>query len=75
MNGAMMTAQNQTADEGRQNPEDQSFTYQGQYPLSAELFKKMRKTPLDKVRIAWGSGYEDYDVQFVQLLVERARCF
>lgn len=75
MDGSSFVLYNQRPDEGFQNPEDQSLIYQGQYLLNAEVLKKMKRNELDKVRIAWGSGYEDYEVHFVQLFMQLSDCF
>ena len=74
MDGTSFIIYNQQLEEGVQNPENQSYVYRVQYPLIAEVQKKMRRVELDKIRIAWSSGYEDYDVQYVQLLMQQARC-
>lgn len=74
MDGTSYIIYNQQLEEGVQNPENQSYVYRVQYPLIAEVQKKMRRMELDKIRIAWSSGYEDYDVQYVQLLMQQARC-
>lgn len=74
MDGTSFIIYNQQLEEGVQNPENQSYVYRAQYPLIAEVQKKMRRMELDKIRIAWSSGYEDYDVQYVQLLMQQARC-
>ena len=74
MDGSSFMLYNQVASEGALNPDNQLFIYQGQFSVPAEVFRKMSRTELDKIRIAWSSGYEDYDVQFVQLLMQQAKC-
>ncbi len=74
IDGASYNLYNQLASEGAQNPETQAFTFQSQYLLPADALKKLRRTELDKVRIAWSSGYEDYEVQYVALLMQQAKC-
>jgi hypothetical protein len=74
MDGTSFFLYNQQTEEGVQNPDSQAFVFQAQFALHAEVLKKMRRMELDKIRIAWSSGYEDYDVQYVQLLMGQARC-
>jgi hypothetical protein len=74
IDGTSYNLYNQVASEGTQNPETQAFTYQAQYSLPADALKKIRRTELDKIRIAWSSGYEDYEVQYVVLLLQQAEC-
>ena len=74
MDGSSYILNNLQANEGVQNPDTQTFVFQAQYPLPADALKKIRRTELDKIRIAWSSGYEDYDVQYVLLLQQQAQC-
>jgi hypothetical protein len=74
MDGSSFNVYNQQVEEGVLNPETEAFTIQAQYPLPADILKKIRRTELDKIRITWSSGYEDYDVQYVMLLLEQAKC-
>ncbi|MBL7828515.1 MAG: hypothetical protein JNJ57_17915 [Saprospiraceae bacterium] len=75
IDGTWLTLSNSILDEGKQNPEDQSFVFKAYYPLTIENFKRLQKTELDKIRITWASGYEDYDVHYIQLIQQLARCF
>ena len=74
LDGDMFTLFSARNDDGVRDEAGQIFTYQAQYPLDATLLKKLRKTELDKLRIAWSTGYEDYEVQGVDVLMREARC-
>jgi hypothetical protein len=74
IDGETLTVYNLRADEGVAGAENKVFTFRGQYVLEAGMLKKIQKTLLDKVRIAWGTGYEDYDVQNVDILVRQLGC-
>jgi hypothetical protein len=74
MDGSTFTLQNAIADEGLFNPESESATYKAKYPLTEDVLKKMRRIELDKIRIAWSRGFEDYDVQQVDLLLRQSAC-
>ena len=75
IDGTSFELYNNTNDEGVINYEDQSYTFRGSYPVGEAVWKKIRRSDLDRVRITWGSGYEEYDIQYVHLLRQLARCF
>jgi len=72
--GAAVSLYDTKMDEGLLDPGTRLVTYQAQYALDAAAFRKVRNTELDKVRIAWSTGYEDYDIQQVDLLMRQAAC-
>lgn len=75
MDGTKYDLNNQTLSEGVQTEDNQALVFQGKYPLTPEIFKKLKRMELDRMRVAWSSGYEDYDVQYVQLLMQLGKCF
>lgn len=75
MDGTSFELYNSINDEGIINYEDQSYTFTGRYPVSEAVWKKIRRSDLDRVRITWGSGYEEYNIQYVHLLRQLSRCF
>ncbi len=74
LDGVTFTVYNQQLSEGIPDETGQVYTFRGQYPLDKVAFKKLRSTGLDKLRIAWATGYEDYEVQQVDLLMHQAQC-
>lgn len=74
IDGSTFTLQNSIGEEGVYNPETGAMLYRAVYPIPADLFKKMRRTELDTLRIAWSNGYDDYEVQQVDLLERQAAC-
>lgn len=74
LDGDTFTLYNLRNDDGVRDESGQFFTYRGQYPIDAAAMKKLRKTELDKLRVAWSTGYEDYEVQGVDVLVRAAKC-
>ncbi len=74
LDGTTFTVYNQQLSEGIPDETGQVYTFRGQYPLDKVAFKKLRSTGLDKLRIAWATGYEDYEVQQVDLLMQQAQC-
>ena len=74
IDGTTFTASNLRNDDGTLDPAAQVFTYRGQYALDPSVLKKLRKTELDKIRVSWSTGYEDYEVQNVDLLMRQTKC-
>jgi hypothetical protein len=74
LDGTTFQLQNAIADEGVFNLETESAVFRAQYPLNPEVLKKIRRSELDKIRILWSKGYDDYDVQQVDLLMQQAAC-
>ena len=74
LDGSTLELQNAFADEGTFNPENDGSIFHGQYPLNAEALKKIRRNGLDRIRILWSKGFDDYEVQQVDLLMRLAEC-
>lgn len=72
--GTVLNLNNLRSDDGTTDPDTRLVTYHAQYPLDAVALRKIRSTELDKLRIAWSTGYEDYDVQQVDALMRQAKC-
>lgn len=74
IDGYSITLYNMRADEGATDPEGKFVTFQAEFPIDRTTIKKLRSTELDKIRLAWSNGYEDYDVQQVDILMWQAKC-
>lgn len=74
IDGSNFMLQNAVPDDGVFNPETGATIFRAQYPVPADTLKKMRRTELDKLRIAWSNGYDDYEVQQVDLLMRQVEC-
>ncbi len=72
--GTALNLSNSQLDEGTTDPDTRLVTYRAQYPLDAATLRKIRSTELDRLRIAWSTGYEDYGVQQVDALMQQAKC-
>jgi hypothetical protein len=51
-----------------------SVTYTAQYIISSGAEKILRKNEIDKVRVIWSSGYEDYEVYDLDFFINQFRC-
>jgi len=74
LDGETLTLYNLRADEGVAGSDKISYTYTGQYAIDPGMLKKLQKSLLDKVRIAWSTGYEDYETYNVDLLSRQLAC-
>ena len=74
INGEIMTLFNESTQEVKFDPEQGVAVFTAQYPFQAGIFKKLEKMELDQIRVAWSTGYEDYNVQQVGLLQQQASC-
>lgn len=74
LDGATFTVNNLRNDDGVPDASGQVFAYRAQYMLDPSILKKIRKNELDKIRVAWSTGYEDYEVQGVDVLLREAKC-
>jgi hypothetical protein len=72
--GTALNLSNLRPDDGITDPDTRLVAYRAQYALDAAALRKIRSTELDRLRIAWSTGYEDYDVQQVDALMRQARC-
>jgi len=74
LDGTSVSITNMHADEGTPDPEGGPWMYHGQYNIDKALLKKLQKTPLDKIRIAWSTGYEDYDLYDIDVFIRQLKC-
>ncbi len=74
LDGTIFELQNAIADDGVFTPDNDASIFRAQYPLNPEALKKIRRTGIDKLRILWSKGFDDYDVQQVDLLRQQAEC-
>lgn len=74
VDGTTLSLYNQRNEEGSVEPGGQIVHFKGQYEIDKTLLKKIRSAELDKIRMAWNTGYEDYDVQQIDLLMRLSKC-
>jgi hypothetical protein len=74
LNGETYTLYNLRADAGKPSDDKKQFSFTGQYVIEPGMLKKLQKNLLDKLRIAWSTGYEDYEIQNVDFLQRQLSC-
>ena len=74
LNGEFVSLYNLRADRGRIDPYSGHTIFSGQYAMGKEEIKTLISNELDKVRILWSTGYEDYDVYKIDFFKDRLNC-
>lgn len=74
IDGSTQSVYNMQTDEGKSDAEGQAFAFEGQFLLDREVQRKMRSMELDKIRLYWANGYEDYEVHDLRLLMRQMKC-
>lgn len=74
VNGETINLNSANFDNGLVDPNANTTIYRVQYILPKDVIKKLMKTEIDKVRVVWSSGYEDYDVYHMRTIMEQLNC-
>lgn len=74
LNGEYVSLYNLKTDRGRIDPNSGHTIFTGQYALGKAEIKSLESFELDKVRILWTTGYEDYDVYKVDFFIDHLNC-
>lgn len=65
---------NNRNDPGIYDPASRTMVFRAQCNLGAGVQDKIASKPLDKIRVSWQTGYEDYEVFDVDLLIRQSKC-
>ncbi len=74
LSGEYVSLYNIKADRGRIDPYSGHTIFTGQYALGKDEIRLLQSSELDKVRILWSTGYEDYDVYKIDFFKDRLAC-
>jgi hypothetical protein len=74
MDGELITLFNEGNQEAFYDPETGITLFKGIYSFQNIVLKKMEKSELDQIRVAWSTGYEDYGVHYVGLFQNLSTC-
>lgn len=61
-------------DRGKATRSKKYTTYKGIYPLDGTDVKELTKNPIEKIGIVWEEGYQEYEVQNTDLLMNQMHC-
>ncbi len=65
---------NSRTDIGKIDKVNNTTVYTVTYPILSSDLKMLRENEIDKMRIIWGSGYEDYDIYNVDVIMRQIKC-
>lgn len=74
LNGDYVSLYNLKPDRGHLDPYSGYTIFTGQYALGKDEIKKLRSGDLDKIRVLWATGFEDYDVYNVDFFKYQLDC-
>jgi len=74
LNGEYVSLYNFKSDRGHIDPYSGHTIFNGQYVLGKDEIKMLQSSELDKIRILWSTGYEDYDVYKVDFFKDQLNC-
>ena len=74
IDGSSLKLYNKKTELGTVNPLEKSVVYTPQFPIDNADQKILKKGEIDKIRIVWSSGYEDYEVYEIDFFVNQFRC-
>ena len=74
MNDEFVSLYNLKTNEGRIDPYTGYTIFSAQYAIGKQEMKKLRTSEMDKMRVMWSTGFEDYDVYNIDLLINQINC-
>ncbi|MFT7605413.1 MAG: hypothetical protein ACI8VT_003007 [Saprospiraceae bacterium] len=74
LNGENVRLVNKKTNMGTENTLENSVSYRAQYLISSGDEKELKKSEVDKVRIIWSSGYEDYEIYELDFFIDQFNC-
>lgn len=74
LNGEAVRLLNNHSDRGVRLADKKGFVYKAQYALDTDVVKTLKKSEVDKVRMFWSTGYEDYEVYELDFFFHQLKC-
>ncbi|MCB0661422.1 MAG: hypothetical protein KDC24_01680 [Saprospiraceae bacterium] len=74
LNGDVVRLLNNHSDRGVPAADKKGIVYKAQYALDSEVMKTLKKSEVDKVRLFWSTGYEDYEVYELDFFFHQLQC-
>ncbi len=74
IDGTAFTLSNLRQDGGETDDSGKVTTFFAQFALDKTLMKKLKQIEVDKIRVAWNRGFEDYEIYNVDLLQRQLKC-
>ncbi len=74
IDGTTVKLFNRKTDIGLIDPGSKTTTYRGKFVLSSRDEKDLSKNEIDKIRVVWSTGFEDYEIFEVDFFINQIRC-
>ncbi|GEM_PF-1019756 len=74
LNGQVIRLVNNVLERGKWNERRQAWVYSPQYNIDAQTEKKLRQAEIDRIRVYWSTGYEDYEVFEIDFFRNQFEC-
>ena len=74
LDGSLINLYNLQEDTGKIDPYSGNTVFIGRYLLQKEAQRDLNKVELDKMRVVWATGYEDYDVHVIDFFTNQLSC-
>ena len=74
LNGEYISLYNLKPDRGHIDAYSGNTVFSGQYALGKDEIRKLLDRELDKIRVLWATGYEDYDVYYIDFFKNQMNC-
>jgi len=74
VDGTTVNMYNNKTDNGSLDPLKKTVLYKAQYLIPSEHVKTLTKMDIDKVRLVWSTGYEDYTIYESDFLINQLNC-
>jgi len=74
LNGETIVLRNKKTDNGSYNPAAEKMSYRAVYSIDGGIMNDLKKNEVDKVRVFWRTGYEDYEVYELDFFRDQIEC-
>jgi hypothetical protein len=74
LNGQQLVLNNLVGQKGKRGKTPEELNYYSSFILEKSMVKKLLKSEIDRVRISWTSGYEEYEVFHVDVIKKQLGC-
>ena len=74
LNGDYVKLQAGKMDRGRYDTEQELLTYQVHYPMDRTQINLLKNSEVDKIRVFWSSGFEEYEVYQLDFFMSQISC-
>ncbi len=74
MDGSLLTLYNQANDRGRIDAYSGHTVFAARYPIGKDELRQLEQAELDKIRVLWIAGYEDYEIIYTDCIRDQLAC-